>query len=240
MTGLDLIEGAMRLINVLAEGESASSDSTDTALSALNDMLDSWSNEGLIAFPVVRESFAFSVIGLLQTYSWGSTGAFGSARPQTVKKGLIQLSGSNPPLELPLPILNMEEYSAVTLKTLTSTFPLYCYIDDAYPASNVSVWPVPTDSTNSLIFYSVKPLSSAILNSALSVPPGYLRAMRFALAIELASEFGKTVPEATVAIAVQAKAVIKRNNLKPHYLIVDAAVRSSPAVYNWRTDGYDR
>lgn len=210
------------------------------ALYGLNAMMDSWSNESLIAFPVLREAFAFSSVGLQQTYSWGSGANLNSAWPIRIKNALIQLTGTSPPIELPMEILNQDQYAHVILKTLQSTFPLYCYIDDAYPSRNVNVWPVPTDSTNSLVFYSVKPLTSALMNTAFSVPPGYLRAMRFGLAVELAPEFGVNVPEAVLGIAIASKAAIKRNNTKPLYLMVDSALSAMPAVYNWRTDGYER
>lgn len=239
-TGLTLITGALRLIGVIAEGETPSANTIGDALSALNDMLDSWSNESLIAFPVLREAFALSAAGLHQTYSWGAGGTLNSACPMRIKNALIQLTGSSPAIELPLEILNQDQYAHVVLKTLQSNFPLYCYIDDAYPSRSVNVWPVPTDSTNSLVFYSVKPLTLAALNTALSVPPGYLRAMRFNLAVELAPEFGKTVPEAVLGIAMESKALIERNNTRPIYLGMDSALKAMPGTYNWRTDGYQR
>lgn len=240
MTALQIIQAALRLIGVLASGEPLGASEATDGLVSFNNMLDSWSNEKLIAFPVLRESFPLSSAGLLQTYTWGTTGILASARPMNVKKAIIQLSGTTPAIELPLDILNVDEYAAVVLKTLTSNFPLYCYIDDAYPNKNVSVWPVPTDSTNSLVFYSTKPLASAALNTPLSVPPGYLRAMQFNLAVDLAPEYGKQVPAGVTAIAVTSKADIKRTNTKPVYLGVDSALRAMPSVYNWRTDGYER
>lgn len=240
MTGLDLITGALKLIGAYAPGESLSSTDANDALSVLNDLIDGWSNESLIVFPVVRDVFAFSSVGLQQTYTWGSSANLNSARPMRIKTAIIQLTAENPAIELPMQILNQEEYASVVLKTLQSTFPLYCYIDDAYPSRNVSVWPVPTDSTNSLVFYSTKPLSEAALNTALSLPPGYLRALRFNLAVDLAPEYGKPVPDNVIAIAVESKAVIKRSNTKPSYLKVDSALRALPSVYNWRTDGYEK
>lgn len=240
MTGQDLINGALRLIGVLAEGETASANTTNDALSALNDLLDSWSNERLIVSPVVRESLAFSTAGLKQTYTWGPTGDLATARPVTIQTALIQINSNSPAIELPLNMLNQDQYAAVVLKGTTSTYPTAIYIDDAYPTLNMNVWPVPTDSTSNLILYSQKPMTSAILNTALSLQPGYLRALRFNLAIELGPEFGRPVPQEVIAIAEQAKSAIKRNNITPVYLQVDPAVRSATGVYNWRTDGYER
>lgn len=240
MTGQDLIDGALRLIGALAEGETASANTTNDALSALNDLLDSWSNESLIAFPVVREQLTFASAGLKQTYVWGTDGDLASARPMRIQMALIQINSSSPAIELPLNILNQDQYSDVVLKGTTSTYPTAIYFDDAYPAINMSVWPVPTDSTSNLIFYSQKTLTSAALSTPLSLIPGYQRALRFNLAIELGPEFGRPVPQEVIAIAEQAKAAIKRNNIMPVLLKVDSAIRSGSGVYNWRTDGHSR
>lgn len=240
MTGLDVITQAMQLIGVLAAGEAPGASEANDSLLWFNNLLDSWSNEGLIAFPVLRETFAMSSVGINQTYTWGIGGQLNSARPMSIRSGLIQLTGSAPPIELPLQMVNVDQYAAFVLKTITSNFPLYCYIDDAYPYRNVSVCPVPTDPSNSLVFYSVKPLAQSALNTSLSLPPGYLRALTNNLAVELAPMFGRAIPAIVAKNAMDAKAAIKRNNTKPFYLGMDTALRGMPSVYNWKTDGYER
>lgn len=238
--GQDVINGALRLIGVLAEGETPTASVSNDALNALNDLIDSWSNESLIVFPILREILSFGTAGLKQTYGLGVGGDLNGPRPIRVDKVLIQLNGSNPAIEFPVKMLNVDEYSDVVLKTLTSNFPLYCYLDDAYPVQNISVWPVPTDSTNNLVIYSQKPLANVTLTGALSVPPGYQRMMRYNLAVELAPEFGKAIPQAVADVARNSLAIVKRSNKKPVYLSQDSAIRALPGAYNWRTDGYNR
>jgi hypothetical protein len=58
----------------------------------------------------------------------------------------------------------------------------------------------------------------------LNLPPGYERALKYALAIELAPEFGKSASPEIVAIANNAKAAIKRNNLQSVELKCDPAI----------------
>lgn len=225
---------------MIAEGQTPSANTTNDALTSLNDLLDSWSNESLITFPILREQLSFASAGAKQVYTWGTGGDLNSARPMRIQTAAIQLNSSSPSVELPMDILNEDQYAAVILKGTTSSFPLCVYIDDAYPTRSINVWPVPTDTTNNLILYSQKPLVSAALSTPLSLPPGYQRALRFNLAIELGPEFGRPVPQEVIALAEQSKAAIKRNNKKPAYLQVDGAIRSASGVYNWRTDGYER
>lgn len=233
MTGLDLISAALRLIGVLASGESPSASEATDGLSSLNDMIDSWSNENLLIPSKVREVFPL-VVGQ-QTYTWGTGGNFNSPRPQKIEQALIQIVAYTPPLELPMKILNQEQFAGILLKTLTSTYPMYIYCDNAYPLANVNVWPVPGQGDN-LVFYSWKPLTEiATLTTQISLPPGYQRALRYALAVELAPEYGRAVSPAVSETADVAVASIKRMNWQPNYLRVDNALIPLPSVWNWMT-----
>lgn len=233
MTGLQLICGSLRVLGVLAEGETPSAQSANDALQSLNDMLDSWSNESLVISSILREVFA--LVGGQQTYTFGVGGNFNSVRPMSIENALLQLPGSNPVVERQVGILNKDQYAAETIKTLTSTLPLFLYSDDNYPMANISVWPVPSAACN-LVLYSAKPLTNiATLNTALSLPPGYQRTLKFNLAIDLAPEYGRQVSPEVAAIASASKASVKRTNSKPRYLKVDGALRSGPAAWNWMT-----
>lgn len=233
-TARDLIEGAMRLIGALASGENATADEATNGLTALNDLIDGWSTERLVIPNVVREVFALTASQ--QTYTMGTGGDFNTTRPQKIERALIQFTGQTPAIELPMKILNTPEYAGVILKTITSTFPHLIYSDNAYPTTNISVWPVPDNSNYSIVLYSVKTLSQlSNLSTTLSLPPGYQRALRYALAIEISPEYGKEVSEVIVGIANQAKAEIKRANVEPSYLRCDDALVSRSKVWNYRT-----
>ena len=53
----DQINGAMRLIGMLAEGETPSAAASQDALSALNQMIDSWNTERLSIFSTQDQVF---------------------------------------------------------------------------------------------------------------------------------------------------------------------------------------
>jgi hypothetical protein len=238
LTGEDLIASSMRLIGAIATGESPSAAEASDGLSALNLLLDSWSTESLLIITKIREEFPL-VVGQ-KIYTWGIGGDFNSERPQQVENALIQPPNNNPVLEIPMEILNKDQYAVTALKNLQSSFPLSVYNDGNYPYSNISVWPVPAAACI-IVFYSWKPLGQlSTLQTAIEFPPGYLRALRYNLAVELAPEFGRPLPPEVADIAAQSKAAIKRMNTEPLYMQVDSAITSSPAVYDWRSDGYNR
>lgn len=54
--------------------------------------------------------------------------------------------------------------------------------------------------------------------------PGYAKAIRYGLAVDLADEYGVAVPGAVASGAEKGKTLIKRNEFEPTYLECDAAV----------------
>lgn len=234
MTGQDLITGALRLIGVVASGESLDASQATDGLSALNDMLDSWSNDSLLIYDKVRETF--NLLNAQKTYAWGTGAAdFNSSRPLKVEEFLIQVPGVSPVNEIPCDILTKEQYTDILIKDLASTFPQKCYPDYGYPNVNINVWPVPNQTVVG-VFYSWKALSQiAALTTTVSLPPGYARALRFNLAIELAPEYGKAITPEIAAIAVEAKEMLERTNTNPVFLGMDRELVAKPAHWNWRT-----
>jgi hypothetical protein len=237
VTGLDLIESALRRIGVLASGESLGATESSDALVSLNDLIDSWSTESLLIPNKIREVFPL-VVGQ-GTYQMGSGAPdFNSSRPQKIENALLQFPDATNVLELPIQIVNQDEYAAILIKQLQSTIPLYLYSDGAFPNTNLNVWPVPSTSYN-LVLYSWKPLAEvATLTTEISLPPGYSRALKYNLAIDLAPEYGKSVSPEVAAIATSSLATIKRMNTKPLYLKCDAGTLGKPGVWDYRIGDY--
>lgn len=234
LTASGLIASSLRVLGVLANGENPSANEQSDALTALNQLIDTWSTQQLLIPSKIRE--VFPLVAGQQTYTMGVGGTFNTTRAMKIENALIQLESNSPLIEIPMRILTKEEYASIILKTMESTFPLYLYDDGAYPLNNISVWPVPNAGVNNLVFYSWKPLAEfATITTQVSLPPGYERALKYALALELAPEYGKAISELTMALAVDSKADIKRMNYRPHYLQVDQELRAKPAVWNWMT-----
>jgi len=61
-TAADQINGALRLIGVLAEAEAPSAAMAQDALTALNQMLDSWNTERLAVFSTIDQVFNWPLI----------------------------------------------------------------------------------------------------------------------------------------------------------------------------------
>ena len=234
MTGQDLITSTLRLIGVLASGETASNNEANDALTSLNQMLDTWSTQNLLIPSKIFESLALVVNQ--QSYQMG-TGApdFNTARPQKIENiNWQQISGSTT-LEIPIEILNQDQWAAIAIKTINSNLPTRMWPQYLYPYVVLNFWPVPSVAGN-VIVWSWKPLSSiATLTTALSVPPGYLRALRYNLGVELAPEYGRQLDPVVIENAVESKASIKRMNTPITLLGIDPGVLPKKSTWNWFT-----
>lgn len=213
----DLIKGSLRLIGAIAQGETPSSNASADALSALNDMLESWSNDGFLIYHQVIESLTLTAS--TASYTIGSSGAFNTTRPVRIANALVKQSGSND--EIPIRIYNEDEWAQISDKTLTSILPHGIYYDPNFALGLIYVWPVPS-ATASLILYSDKPLSNfSLIADTVSLPPGYKEAMRYNLAVRLAPEYGRPISQDIAMLASESKAAIMRTNNEPVYMQSD-------------------
>lgn len=222
----------MRLIGAIATGETASADEQADALSVLNQMLDSWSNENLIINAKIKEEFP--LVGGQQIYTMGPSGNFNTTRPLRIDMAYIKQSGSTT-FELPVEIVTVEQWADIGVKNTQSSIPTKLYPEMTSTLVNLNLWPVPSAATT-LVLYSIKTLTSfANATDSVTLPPGYEKALRYGLAVELAPEFGKSLDPVLVEQMNEAKANIKRINSKPQFMDCDSAILSRANRFNWLT-----
>ena len=208
-TAGDIINGSLRLIGQLAEGEVPSADTAQDALNAMNQMIDSWSTERLAVFATQDQVFIWPTSAASRTL--GPTGDFVGERPIKVDDSTY-FKDSTSGLSFGIKLINQQQYNAIALKTVTSTYPQVMWVNETYPNIEMTIYPVPFKALEWHIV-SVQPLSSAAtLATDLSFPPGYLRAFRYNLACELAPEFGVEPSPQVQRIAMTSKRDLKRIN----------------------------
>jgi hypothetical protein len=208
-TAGDQINGALRLLGVLAEGETPSAATSQDALNALNQMIDSWNTERLAVFSTQDQVFSW-LPGLISR-TLGPTGDFVGNRPILLDDATYFKDPASG-ISYGIKIINQQQYDGIAVKTVTSTYPQVIRVNMSDPDIELYVYPVPT-KTLEWHFISVEELTQpALLSTALAFPPGYLRAFRYNLACEFAPEFG-IEPSPTVSrIAMASKRNLKRIN----------------------------
>lgn len=234
MTVLDLITGSFRLLGVLAGGEQPRADEAQNALSSLNSMIESWNLEKLMCYAVLPQTFPL-VAGKL-AYTMGVGGDWDAAWPSRIENvKLLYNTGTNPEMVLDIAIINRDQYLSFIVPSTSSTIPMWVYIDDGFPLKTFYFYTVPSIVNSVDIFAWSEITAFPDLQTEIILPPGYERALRFNLALELAPEYGKEPSPIVAAGAATSKATIKSFNMRPLYMQVDQALTAQKAGFNWLT-----
>jgi hypothetical protein len=208
-TAGDQINGALRLIGQLAEGEEPSAATANDALAALNQMIDSWNTERLSVFSTQDQ--VFSWLPNFATRTLGPTGDFVGNRPILIDDSTYFRDPSSN-ISFGIKLVNQQQYNGIAVKTVTSTYPQVMFVNMTYPDITMTVYPVPTKVLEWHIVSVQELTTPALLSTPLAFPPGYLRAFRYNLACELAPEFGVEPSPQVSRIAMYSKRNLKRIN----------------------------
>ena len=208
-TAGDQINGALRLIGQLAEGETPSAETSQDALTALNQMIDSWGAEKLATFTTQEQVFNWLPNLLNQTL--GPTGDFVGDRPVLMDDATYFRDPASG-ISFGIKLINQQQYDGIAVKTVTSTYPQVMWINTNYPNIDMHLYPVPTKLLEWHFISAAQLTQPATLATELTFPPGYLRAFRFNLACEIAAEFGIEPSQQVMRIAMTSKRDIKRIN----------------------------
>lgn len=209
MTVRELIRKSMLLIGAISTGENLSADEAADGLNSLNDLLDSWSTDGLLIPSSTIEEFTLTPGQA--AYTIGVGGNFNTANPQVIEEARLK-DVSGQAFELPLAIYSIQEYADIVQKQTQSSQPEALYFQRGAPLSTIYLYTVPS-TANKLVLYSKKALTNfTSVNTEISLPPGYQRALRYNLALELAVEYGKQPSEYVFQTSQELKAQLMRVN----------------------------
>jgi len=241
----DIFYLALRALSVTqGAGQAPSADELNDCLLVLNNMLDAWRADRLTIYHVERT--VVNLVSGQQAYTIGPGGDFNLPRPLWIQDAGV-ISNNNPaqPLELPMALLNDDEWAGVTVKNVPSALSWYLYYDygfDANGRGTMQVWPIPNVSNIQMALYLPTPMTSnfASVTSTISLPPAYERAIRYNLAVELAPMFAKRgaiLSPVVVEMATRSYADIERANKRLVFLEVDHALQGGQnrLAWNWLT-----
>ena len=208
-TAGDQINRALRLLGVLAEGETTSASVMQDSLMALNQMIDSWQTERLAVFSTQDQIFTWPASEITRTL--GPSGNFIGLRPVLLDDSTYYRDpGTN--VSFGIKFINQQQYNGIAVKTVTSTYPQVIFVNMTFPDIEMYIYPRPTRDLE-WHFISVEELTQpATLATTLHFPPGYLRAFRYNLACEMAPEFGVEPSPQVSRLAMASKRNLKRIN----------------------------
>ena len=228
-TAGDQINSALRLIGQLAEAETPSAATSQDALAALNQMIDSWNTERLAVFSTQDQVFDWPPNVLSRTL--GPSGDFVGNRPILLDDATYFIDTASG-ISYGIKIINQQQYDGIAVKTVTSTYPQVIWVNMSYPNIEMYVYPKPTKVLE-WHFISVEELTKpALLSTTLAFPPGYLRAFKYNLACEIAAEFGVEPSPQVQRIAMTSKRNLKRINNPDDVMSIPYAIVGTRQRFN--------
>lgn len=120
-------------------------------------------------------------------------------------------------LDYPIAILALDDYNMIGLKTLNGPWPKALYFNPNEDSGNIFLWPNPSQGEVHM-FANTLFRRYDNLNDDINLPQGYSMLLRWCLAERLMPMYGKNSQVQIAMIqqyAAQAKATVKRTNMKP-------------------------
>lgn len=222
-TGRDIINDALLLLGVGAEGEAVSKDTINYGLRAFNRMLSSWSAElGMIY------EYSFDDVNWVagqQSVTIGPSGAdITTARPLKI----TSFQSRNESIDFTVLPITFNLYQTLEQKDITSDYPnVYAY-NETFPNGTLFIYPVPSSNLNVRIS-SEKELTSITLDGNIIFPPGYEQAFQYNLAVMIAPSFGTQASSDIKQEAFNSRQALEINNYDIEEMMPDY---QAPGVYN--------
>ena len=233
-TAGEQINRALRLLGVLAEGETPSAATSQDALMALNQMIDSWQTERLSVFSTQDQVFTWPA-GLISR-TLGPSGDFIGLRPILLDDSTYFRAPTN--VSYGIKFINQQQYNGIAVKTVTSTYPQVMWVNMTFPNIEIYLYPRPTQDLE-FHFVSVQELTRpADLSTVMYYPPGYLRAFTYNLAMEFAPEFGVEPSPQVQRIAMTSKRDLKRINNPDDVMALPYALVANRQRFNIYAGNY--
>jgi len=216
IAAIDLIRRSMLLINAVAAGEMPADGDLNDALITLNELLDSWNLQTLAVYNTPVENLVLTPGQA--TYNWGPTAGptgFTSPRPIFIHNATCVRAGITTPVE----VITQDQYDAITLKsTSQSLVEKVLYIND-FPLGKLTCYPVPSEAVTLSLNTSTQIVGPVTLQSVIALPPGYLRAIRYCLAVELWPEYSNSTTDINtvklIAAAAFGKVKVANSDITP-------------------------
>jgi len=196
----EVIEGALRLVGAIAQGEPPAPEDVNTGLKILQDLIAEWGDGGLVVPSVVKETFNLAPV--TNSYTIGKIGApdFDTICPEQIIGAFIRVANH----DYPITIIGEGAYRNISNKS-TSGRPTKLWYNPTAPLGTIYLWMTPS-AIEALWITSVKPFAipaglAEKLFDTTEIPRNYHNAIKWNLALDLCPEYGKTASQVIIGRA---------------------------------------
>lgn len=219
-TALNLITDVLLDMGVIADEQTPTASQSMGALTKLNDLIESWNLDTQKVYGATEYHIPF--VPNQAVYTIGAGGNFNIPRPTMITYAAIRQNTGAPQnqFDYPINILTNQEWQDLPSKLITSTFPYCVWFNETYPLIAANVSPIPTGSNYDFVIWTNNITGELTLNTVLSLPPGYKRALKYALFIELAPSYQIQTPAEVAQLAQTSKQGLDTYNLQLNELAI--------------------
>jgi hypothetical protein len=217
----DLIAHSLRTAGIIGIGQTAQAEDSNTALDVLRMIIAEWQRRRWLVWDE-RECVLTSTGA--EYYSIGPGGDFNVARPDRIANAFVRILGiGGSQVDLPLTVIEAkEDYVQIAIKNLI-TLPVAVWYDSAFPLGYLHFWPVPPAATYELHVNIKTPLPTYVgLTDQLNLPPEYIQALNWSLAVRLQMSYGLPARADMVAAMRESLNVLRMANTQIGQLGVPA------------------
>jgi hypothetical protein len=184
-----LINGALRMIGVVAQGETATATQLTEAAEALNMMVKALEADGMPLWGLVE--YSMTMTASQTKYQLGTTKPIAIAKPLKIIQAWNRTTSSG--VDVPMRILTKQEYNMLGNKTSKGS-PIQLYYNPLLDYGELQLFPTPdaTTATNNTIYLVYqRPFNDVATGSGYTdFPQEWLEALKYGLAVRLAPEYG--------------------------------------------------
>jgi len=206
----DIIKRALRLIGVVAQGETPTTDQTTEAAFALNSLVKAWQADGMPLWAI--KSYSVPLTAGTSAYEIGLTKAINIPKPLKVLQAYNHSTTSD--VDIPMRIITKQEYNILGNKT-SSGNPIQVYYNPQSEYGILNVFPVPStteQSANTIVIHYQRPFEDFDASTDTpDFPQEWYDAIAYGLACRLAPEYG--VAMADRKLLWQEMTIIKQDAL---------------------------
>jgi len=229
-TARDLIKSAMITGGIIGATETPEAQEIADGLSQLNDMIDSWSTEGLYPHTTTKVSGQLSVGQWV--YSVGIGGQINTpSRPIRVR-AFSFLSGD---IRYSLDEMSQNDFDNRSRNTTIEGMPSVFVYRNEFPLGEINIFPKPDQNYDYEITYDYVN-NELTLNDTIDLPSGYYGALEYGLAVILSARYGNQLNPIITMEATNRKNKLLNLNNRGNQLRYD--FDGSRRRYDIKSDSY--
>jgi len=206
----DIIKRALRLLGVLAQGQTPSATQVTEAAVALNGLVKAWQADGMPLWAM--KQYGMSLTDATNSYTVGTGLTVDISKPLKIYQAWLHDNSTN--IDVPMRILTRQEYNILGNKT-TSGMPIQIFYEPLRDSGVMHVFPTPTSveaANKTLYFVYQRPFEDFDTSTDTpDFPQEWYDAVTYGLATRLAPEYG--LPAADRKVLWQEASIIKQDAL---------------------------